>query len=965
MSKLNKIRNRRIEKTLDGDSSTRPDIPEVGTNHVDNANDWTDNTIYVGELALNIDGNEIFSQDGVEQVAFGREDAILEGLTISTSGVSLTEINVSSGRVRIKGREYYFDSVNDLDDGAISVEPNIDLYPRLDSIAVKGDLNTFNVSKNMYGVEFKVFKGQTTSDVPVANIDNGYVFLGFVLVVPNQTISDVLRPRPVSDSNSSYPLFSTTPKKYKKYLTSIIEDWSVETLYLQGQVVRADGNLYEVVNTYVSSTSIETDLTNDNVIGLGGVSGSNITRFSHVGINPTDTYYTDGFFDWSPNTRILDAFDDISEFIKRFAPAKPKNIANANLVLKTTHSDNVGVSKLGLGNVVNNVFDSNVIPEVISTEWFTPSTFGAIKSYYYTPSTTHSTNNLVLINTTEHPPAQVNVITEASNIYTFTVTKDDPYSNIYGKQGFYTALNVNVKTQTTISPKSEPYTFEIKHFSTGANANVKVYAESSRVPNVTSISNVSAEIRTPSVKYLSGLPILQANDSIKFDVTLDNAVRYFYNTANVLVIDSSVTGTKTANLSNVTYLTVANRPPFTELANANSNSIVVTFKQVDNNVLANSIASQPLFTVKGYNALGVEGTYITPSYDILVDDVTVEVNHRYFSGSGLFPTVWGNLYSSGQSLVNIMDNDELQYFGGQYFYPNVNYTSTMSNVKYGLGNVAYRDYTTTGDTNYRWTMFKLGRVEAQKFYTFKIEDSVGLTYDLEDGVRMTSNVEIYLKVINDIDVDLGCGWIDANRAYNVLESENPFTDGDKGLDLSFGNENPDLRRVTFGTVERTGDVFVRFGTDSRNIMLSNIAPYTEDVDDDDVLWSEYNLGGIVDENYVIVQFNNTEGIIADFLDGSTMTSDFYAQLKVRNDDDSLLGTGWVDINRAYPANGFSPYDYNDPALDVTYYTDGVPDPLVRKVSFGPTSRTGNVSVRLRKTGTQVLGNVTMLYPDPC
>lgn len=964
MSKLNKILNRRIEKISNGDETTRPDIPVVGTNHVDNPNDWTDNTIYVGELLLNIDGNEVFTQDGVEQVALGRENAILEGLTISTSGASLTEINVSTGRVRIKGREYYFDSTQDIDDGSISIESNIDKYPRLDAIGVKGDLNTFNTSKNMYGVEFKVFKGSGTVDVPIPTVSNDYVFLGFVLVVPNQTISDVLRPRPVSTSDSSYPLYKILPQTFAADLISKIEDWKPNTLYLKEQVLRFDGNLYEVVNTFVSTEDIAVDLTNDNLIGLGGLSSSNITRFSHIGINPTDSLYTDGFFEWSSNTRILDAFDDISEFIKRFAPTKPKNIANANLVLNTVHTT-AGISKYGLGNIVDNVFDSNIIPVVQSTNWFIPSTSGAIKSYYYTPLATYSTNNLVLTDTTEHPPAQVNVIFEASNIYTFSVTKDDPYSNIYGKQGFYTALNVNLQTNNVVIPKSDFYKFEIKHFSTGANANIKVYAESVRTPNVTSVSNVQAYINSGSIKYLSGLPILRAEDSIKFDVTVDNAVRYFYNPYKILDIDSSVTALKTVNLSNVEYLTTPNRLPFTELSNANSNSISVTFNSVHSNVLANSITSSPMFSITGYNAVGNIGTYITPEYNILVDDLTVEVGYRYFSGSGLFPDTWGNLYTTGQSMANIMQNSELQYFGGQYFYPNVNYTATMSNVIYGGSNVSYRDYTTTGNTALRWTMFKLGTVEAQKYYTFKIEDSVGLTYDLEDGVQLTNDVECYLKVTNDDNVDLGVGWIDANRAYNILEAENPFTDGDKALDLSFGNGNPDLRRVTFGTVERTGNVFVRFGTNNRGIMLGNIAPYTEEVGDNDIVWSEYNLGEITDENYVIVQFNGTEGIVADFLDGSTMTSDFYAQLKVRNDANSLIGTGWLDINRSYPADGSSPYEYNDPALDVTYYTDGTPDPLVRKVTFGPTSRTGNVTVRLRKTGTQVLGNVTLLYPDIC
>lgn len=951
---------RRIEKLIKG-LTIRPDIPPVGTNHADNANQWTDNSIYKGELALNLDSGEIYSQDGVEAVAFGRENAILEGLVVSTSGVSLTEINISSGKVRILGREYYYDSTNDIDDGGVSVESNIDIYPRIDVIAVKGDLSTFNSTKNMYGVEFKVFQGDEASDIPIRDIPSDYKMLGLVMVVPNQSISDVLRPRSLSTSDSSYPLFAKTPKDFVKEIKSNVEDWSPNTLFFTGQVLKSDGNLYQVALSYVSADSLTTDINNVKLVPLGGLSNSNITRFVHVGSSPTDTYFTDGYFeDWNSNTRILDAFDDISEWVKRVAPTKPVNIANANLYMYTSNFT-AGISHLGLGNNVSNVIDSNSIPEARTTNWFTPSTFGAIKSYYTTPSTSYSTDNLTLNNLTNHPPAQTNVITDASNVYTFTVVKNDPYENVVWKQGFYTALNVNLKTITTVSPSPSAYSYRIKHFSTGAEANLTFYAETARTPNVTTVSNYKANI-IGNVKYLSGLPVLKATDRIQMDITVDNAVRYFYNTTNVITIDSDVTLSKGANLSNIEYLTLANRPPFTQLANANSNSIVVAFSNVESNILANALISEPVFSIRAFNAVGGNVVYTTPALTIPVDDVTVEANVRLYAGvgtnypSGTVGVNWGNVYSNAQSQSNIMLNTELQYFGGQYFYPNVDYTTTISTATQGANVISYPNYLTTGNTTFRWAMFKLGNITAQKFYTFKIKDTVGFGYDLEDGITMTNNLKLFMKVSNSSNVLAGTGWLDLNKSYNLSEAEEPYNDGDKALDLSFGDENPDLRRATFGDVERTGDIYVRIGTDKKGMQFSNIVEYTGNTEVSEFVWSEFNLGEIVDETYVVVKINGTNGTLtSDFLDGITMTSDFYAQLKV----EGTSGVDWIDFNSSYPANGFIPVDYGDPALDLTYYTGEV-DPTIRKVTFGPTTRTGNVSVRLRKTGCQVFSNVELI-----
>jgi predicted secreted protein len=86
------------------------------------------------------------------------------------------------------------------------------------------------------------------------------------------------------------------------------------------------------------------------------------------------------------------------------------------------------------------------------------------------------------------------------------------------------------------------------------------------------------------------------------------------------------------------------------------------------------------------------------------------------------------------------------------------------------------------------------------------------------------------------------------------------------------------------------------------------------------------------------------------------------QVRVLNVENSLLGTDWIDANEAYKANNFIPVEYQDPALDMTYYENGNPNPLIRKVTFGPTTRTGALQVRLRVNGGQTYDSINVISP---
>jgi hypothetical protein len=957
---------KRIELLLTG---IRPNIPDAGTNHIDDPGDWTVDSIYKGELAINADTGELFTSDGIQPINLSTIDGILEGLEISTSGASLREINISAGTFRINGRVYKHDGTLDVDDATITVPENIEIYPRLDAVAVKGDM-TFE-SGGFYGAEFKVFKGNIASDIPVPSVDDGYLFLGFVLVMPNQTVSDVLRPLPVTTLYGYNIPLNINPLKFEKDLTTRILQWETDTLYLENQVVEHDNNLYQAAYTHVSDgTSLSTDFAADKLVSMGAVTASNISRFSHIGSTPTSGNFVDHFFDhWNTDTRILDAFQDISAFINSFAPTKPVNIDNANLQLVTEHNK-AGFTEAAYAvddNYSNNIVRDNTTVEAEVEEKFTPYDSGALKSYLFTPLTSYSTDNLNL----DPPPSTLPntvIITDAETKLDFTVVRDDHYGTQQGYKGFYNSIDANLVTVETLTPSEDSYKLNITHLSSADATEVEFYVESVRTPSIANVENFIAVSNDTDLKYLSGVPVLKEGDHIEFDYEIHDAVRYFYNHEKITEVSSDIMEEALViDFGDTGYFDPGSLPPLTLPAGPTEDGPVIETANVACLIAEDAISSSPSFVIKAYNALADSVTHNTGGTGFLVDDVTVEEGVRLTSGVGDFPAGspgvdWGVLYDEAQTQVNILGNKELQLFGGKYFYPQVDYTA-FTGVTHDGSPVAYPDYSNS-DTDYRWTTFNLGTLEAKKHFNLEIRDTTGILYDLTDGVTVTPDFKMYIMIYNPLNPAYGTGWLDLNKAYNSTLIENPTGDGDPALDLGWMEGNANYRRASFGTIERTGIIYVRIGTSSKSISFKDVVETDATPELNDAGWDEYNLGEIVGESYVILSINGTDNsLLDDFLNGTTMTSNFDMQVRVLNTDNASLGTDWIDANEAYPANAFIPEEYQDPALDLTYYDDGETNPDIRKITFGPTTRTGQLQVRLKINGDQHYDDVTVISPS--
>lgn len=966
MSSLNIDIKKRIELLLTGD---RPDIPPAGTDHVNDPNDWTVDSMYKGELGINPTTGELFTSDGIQPINLSTLDGVLDGMVISTSGASLREINVSAGTFRIKGRTYKHDGTVDVDDATITVPENIEIYPRLDAIGVKGDMTFEN--DGFYGAEFKVFKGNIASDIPIPTVEDGYLFLGFVLVMPNQSVSDVLRPLPISTLYGTTIPLNVNPLKFETDLTTRILQWQTNTLYLENQVVEHDNNLYQAAYTHVSDgTSLSTDFSADKLVSMGAVTASNISRFSHIGSTPTSGDFVSHFFkNWNPDTRILDAFQDISAFINSFAPTQPVNIDLADLQLTTEHNK-AGFTESAYAsddNYSDNVVRDNVTVIAEVTEKFTPYDSGALKSYLFTPLTSYSTVNLNLDPAPSVLPNTV-ILTDAETKIDFTVIRDDHYGTTQGFKGFYKSIDAKLETVETLVPSEDPYKLNITHLSSADATEVVFYVESVRTPSIANVENFIAVSNDANLKYLSGVPVLKEGDHIEFDYEIHDAVRYFYNHEKITEVTSDIMEEALViDFGDTAYFDAGSLPPLTLPAGPTEDGPVIETANVACLIGEDAISSSPSFVIKAYNAMGDSVSHNTGGTGFLVDDVSVEENVRLTSSVGDFPAGaagvdWAVLYDEAQTQVDIMGNAELQFFGGKYFYPKTDYT-VYTGVIHDGNPVAYPDYSNDETDTWRWATFNLGILESKKFVNLEIRDTTGILYDLTDGITVSPDLKIFIRIWNPITPHFGTGWIDLNKAYNSTLISNPFADGDPGLDLGWMEGNANYRRATFGTVERTGIIYVRIGTTSKTISFKDVIQTSATPELNDAGWDEFNLGEIVGESYVILSINGTDNsIMDDFLNGTTMSSNFDMQVRVLNTDTPSLGTDWIDANEAYPANAFIPEEYQDPALDLTYYADGETNPDIRKITFGPTTRTGQLQVRLKINGDQHYDDITVISP---
>lgn len=932
---------RRVEKIIVG---SRPKVPPIGTNHIDDYNQWTSDTLYKGELGINIEEGSLFTQDGKQPIELNTEDAILGGHVLQTSGVSSQYLSVTQGKIRINGKTYWTPTPVDVADTNIFIQPNTSSYPRIDTICIRGDITLYYPSLDLYGTEFLVVKGTPATEPTPPDVPEGYHFVGVCWIYPNGLPTSTLYPTSHSlDDLSTFPLSVITTKDFIQRKRLTVELWTVNKTLFSEQIVKYNQQLYWVIKTHQSnSSSIQTDIDSGKIIkiccgsGGSGNQGAQGPLFNDIGGYPTDGNWTDGLFSWDTTTLILDAFDDVNKFMYNYVNSMPSNIPSNILELEVQNG--FSARWYDDGSIETNVFTDQELPVIESSKPLKSFEQGLMYGFADFGAGAVATSNHYVIPTI-HPPAVSYTVTGGDmSLY---LEKNDAFASndeLAGK--FFNQYTIQLsKTGSPLaSSESTVYNMGVSYesFHGSASQTINFYVEQiGSAPDLTSIS-VSGLWTN---KYVSGVPVLEEGDIVRFTFDAENCVYLFYHKDHIVKILGPYVDEK---LLPQTDSSCTSTLPF-----LNDGTQVVSFVDAEAEILADSFNQNltsefdlSVHNAKGTGTLGM-GEVTTSPYKIYIDDISEEIGVRYTSGAGTYPTSgYGNLYTSTEAQQSLYANEELQMWGGMYRYPTGDYTSSDM-VDGSSVNVSGPDY--DGFVGIRWATFNLGEIDDEKFVSFVIRSAENIGMDLTNGTTMTDG--LYLQVRVD-GTNPTSGWVNANEAYNPINVENPSNDGEAGLDL--GSSTATFRRVTFGQESKSGTLLVRIGFDYlSNVKFRDIIKYEQSNINSD--WVYFTLGNITNSSDLTFTINNSNGTItSDFTDGSRMTDNLEVELKVVG----ISGTDWLDANTKYISG--SPSNYGDPCLDVDNSIA-----TSRKVTFGSTLRTGEVQVRIRGN-YKVFSGVTLV-----
>jgi hypothetical protein len=518
--------------------------------------------------------------------------------------------------------------------------------------------------------------------------------------------------------------------------------------------------------------------------------------FAILPTTPPDGAWSDGLLDLGKTT-IVEGFDQVNEILAKLAPPKPVNLNTMSLVYKSPTP--APFSAKDLNDITRSpVFDSS------TPNLGTNSSPNDINGLFYNGDTGTLTASI------DSTPVGSRALTSADDTGTYGALKIladmDPWLGTTGKANFWKGLRATIAPVSALAFGSHLYTLNMS----GTVTNATIYNDNPALGLDASASSVTMTISgasitatpDPAAKYLSGVPSIAANSQFtisEFDAL--NVVSQFYNATQVAQISSSVSGVSPISLMPVTH----DNPAVGDHGRASMNQTIVSMPTTAYN-------ENITFTVTPFSAKGTAGTptTLTPGFRI---DTTLE-NERVYSGSAAqkYPTIGatgvncGAPWDSTQSLVDGNFTGELQKIGvsgGTYRWPAGNYSAFAG----GTGpNYAGATGVTVGGASgtWRWVTFKLtaAMVNASAF-TLALNGTSGGW--VADSNKLTQNVMILTKVVGSS----GTGWLDANAAYPG--SGTPVNDGDPAMSAGDSNTSAISKRVTFGPVTRTGDLYVRIG----------------------------------------------------------------------------------------------------------------------------------------------------------
>lgn len=458
---------------------------------------------------------------------------------------------------------------------------------------------------------------------------------------------------------------------------------------------------------------------------------------------------------------IHDAFDKVELILEKLAPAKPSNLSAVPLTIAGAY----GARRAGTGDLdyctdLANPVVASSLPFFDGDAGILSATMDAVAAGSITLSTGSDVGTNLQLQITED---------------------SDPYAGVAGKSNFWRQLRAQINAATLTVGL---HVAQMIH-STSGGRSLSFYVDD---PGTVGVDTVGATA-FGTVASISGVQAFRGGATIAVTFNVTNAVRTHYN---------STPAAATSSVAQAAVLWSPGTPPAAGATLSPTINLAASFSAYGENIVVSGT---------GYNSKGTPFTG-NAATNIRVDSISNESRQK--SGTGQFPTKgsgaaqFGDAYSSSDSLAT---NKELQLLGGQYQYPPaVDYSSKSPSGP------NYSALTPDSYANMRWVTFNLGAKSAVSSVTLTINGAQNM-----GSSAVVSGFALYVLVDGATPTT---GWVDGNAAYPGVGS--PTANGDAALDV--GASSATVKRVTFGTAPKTGNVWVRVGIPSgSNKSLSTVS----------------------------------------------------------------------------------------------------------------------------------------------